>query len=606
MAEPPVDSDSDGIADFRDLDSDDNGITDADEGTGDIDKDGRGDFADVDNDGDDLNDKLEIVGYGEPPGTPENPADRDGDKIPDFNDIDSDGDLILDADERAFDPDQDGQPSYLDLDSDNDCLSDSKEAGDTVLETEPADTDNDTRYDFHDTDSDGDGLSDTAEDPNCNGLLDPGETSATSDDTDGDGATDLIEVGAGTNARDRSDNPQANGDFVFLVPYQKAPEPSADDLNFQPDLKDVDVYVLVDRSGSMEKEIESIVGNIQEAADNITCTAPNTPPGCLPDLDLRWGAGTIGYIPSNGEPFTHHVSMQPNASLISSELATTEPVGRNPALEPTLLALWSVATGLDEQAAMCAGAVSSYDPSPGCPGGGAGYPCFRPDALPIVLLATDEPPITSTFSSGTYDLCPDRYPNRSSADEVCDEANKIGAKIIGIKGNPPAEADKLDDDLRYLANCTGAVREDGTALVEDGADAKASAAIEEAIKALAQVPLDLSARAADDNPNDTIDPSVAFVSHFETQQLGTSACPAGYTELDSDDDDSLPDYYGDVLPGKPVCWRLVPKQNQTVEPGDEPQVFTAHIEVVGDRVTVLDTRKVFFLVPPAIPDVIVK
>ncbi len=58
-----------------------------------------------------------------------------------------------------------------------------------------------------------------------------------------------------------------------------------------------------------------------------------------------------------------------------------------------------------------------------------------------------------------------------------------------------------------------------------------------------------------------------------------------------------------MLPGTSVCWRLVPKQNTTVVPLDTPQLFRATMEVFSDGVTLLDTRDVFFLVPPEIPDV---
>ena len=41
--------------------------------------------------------------------------------------------------------------------------------------------------------------------------------------------------------------------------------------------------------------------------------------------------------------------------------------------------------------------------------------------------------------------------------------------------------------------------------------------------------------------------------------------------------------------------------NTTVMATTEPQLFKASIKVVGDGVTVLSTRSVFFLVPPEIP-----
>jgi hypothetical protein len=47
-----------------------------------------------------------------------------------------------------------------------------------------------------------------------------------------------------------------------------------------------------------------------------------------------------------------------------------------------------------------------------------------------------------------------------------------------------------------------------------------------------------------------------------------------------------------------VCWKLIPKMNTTVPALTTPQLFRAAVSVIGDGVTTLDTREVFFLVPP--------
>jgi hypothetical protein len=53
-----------------------------------------------------------------------------------------------------------------------------------------------------------------------------------------------------------------------------------------------------------------------------------------------------------------------------------------------------------------------------------------------------------------------------------------------------------------------------------------------------------------------------------------------------------------VTPGTPVCFDIVPRMNTTVMPTASPQLFRAHVDVIGDGVTVLDTRDVYFVVPP--------
>ena len=121
-----VDTDNDGTPDFRDLDSDNDGLTDAQEkGTGstpvDTDGDGTPDFRDLDSDNDGLTDAQEK-------GTGSTPVDTDGDGTPDFRDLDSDNDGLTDAQEKGtgstpVDTDGDGTPDFRDLDSDNDGLS---------------------------------------------------------------------------------------------------------------------------------------------------------------------------------------------------------------------------------------------------------------------------------------------------------------------------------------------------------------------------------------------------------------------------------------------------------------------------------------------------
>jgi hypothetical protein len=74
-------------------------------------------------------------------------------------------------------------------------------------------------------------------------------------------------------------------------------------------------------------------------------------------------------------------------------------------------------------------------------------------------------------------------------------------------------------------------------------------------------------------------------------------CVSGLSVEDTDGD-THPDMFPDLTPGTVVCFDIVPLMNTTVEPTDEPQLFMAAVDVIGNGVTVLDTRDVYFLVPP--------
>lgn len=574
-ASAPVDSDGDGIPDFRDTDSDANGRPDGIDGLDDIDNDGLSNFQDVDDDGDQIEDVKELG-----PNALQ-PVDTDGDGTPDFRDTDSDNDTLTDLIETSQDYDQDGAGNYVDLDSDGDCLSDQIEG--------TGDPDMDNHMNFIDRDSDDDGLADGVEDANCNGVQDAGETSVTNGDTDGDGVSDMIEVAAGTNPTSATSNPQANGDFVFIEPYMKPQSPTDDDLDFSTKLQALDMYVLIDRSGSMSQEIVSVRDNLATAISHLTCPPLGTgnPATCIPDL---WaGAGTIGYQGSGVNAYQNYRDIQKNPNI--SGIPVTEPSGTN-SQEPLTFAAWASITGLGG-ANYAMGSVPARSTCNGSPAQLAGfptfgYPCFRQGALPVVLLATDEPPIST---GDTY-----KSPDWTSVVKSVYLGKK--AKLVGIMGSGVAGT-SVETDMRLMATDTGAVdaANNNAPLVFDGSGANAATAIENGIRTLANgLPLDINALSVDD-PSDAVDAVTAFVDHLQTLQLGTAQCANGLTDVDTNAD-QFKDKYLQVRTGTPVCWKVVSKQNTTVPATDVPQLFRAKVKVYGDGVTQLDERNVFFLVPP--------
>ena len=513
-----------------------------------------------------------------------------GGSDPDPFTLDTDHDGISDGLEgstQRLDTDGDGTPDFQDLDADGDCVPDEAESG---LATPPRDTDGDGRPDFQDRDSDGDGLADGVEDANCSGGRDGSESSATSADTDGDGASDLVESAGGTDPLDPTANPAAQGDLVFLLPYQGPAAPADLQLPFRPALSKVDLYVVLDRSGSMLAEATSIRDNLAAVVNGLTCPplGSGDPATCVPDL---WaGAGTVGYSGSGADTFRNHVDLQPNPSFAA--LPLTEPAGC--CAEPLTFAVWAAVTGNGTSLATGCG-LSGVNPRATCAGSPAdlagytsfGYPCFRDGALPVVLLATDEPPV----STGD----PNKCPNWSAV--VAPALQSRGVRLVGVLGSAPAAGTQTD--LQAMATATGAVdASNGNApLVFAGADATAATAIQDGLRTLiAGVPLDLGAVAFDD-PTDGLDAVATFLARLEVRSTGTAECTGGLTAIDSDAD-GFQDQYVDVRVGTPVCWGLVANPNTTVPATAAPQVFQATVAVIGDGVTELDSRRVLFIVPP--------
>ncbi len=215
------DSDGDGVADFKDLDDDNDGIPDTVEGDVDTDGDGIPNRLDLDSDNDGITDLIES---GQNQGT----VDTDNNGILDST-TDGDGDGLMesaDADDTdassagsvtPIDTDGDGYKDFIDIDADDDGIvdniesqttadyvaptgSDTDEDGlDNAYDTDnsgtalvPVNTDGDDQPDYQDTNSDNADESDAVEgwDTNNDGTAD---TTAGGNDVDHDGLDDAYD-----------------------------------------------------------------------------------------------------------------------------------------------------------------------------------------------------------------------------------------------------------------------------------------------------------------------------------------------------------------------------------------------------------------------------
>ncbi len=202
----PANTDNNGNPDYQDLDSDNDGINDVVEGGA----------IDPDNDG--------IIGTGVPTvndaGQPtdggtvvstSNPTDTDGNGDPDFQDLDSDDDGLEDAGECAggspcSDFDNDGNPDYQDIDSDNDGIVDAYECP-TGFPCPDTDGNGDTNQ--LDLDSDEDGILDEnecAQGAPCPDFDNDGADDYVDVDSDDDGLLDEVECSTGFPCPDLDDD----------------------------------------------------------------------------------------------------------------------------------------------------------------------------------------------------------------------------------------------------------------------------------------------------------------------------------------------------------------------------------------------------------------
>jgi hypothetical protein len=522
-----------------------------------------------------------------PGDTPFDPAVEDGADLP-FDPVvddappcesqpDADGDTIADMYEGTGDADNDTIPNAQDLDSDNDTIGDYDEDDDHNTCTAARDFDGDGIADFLDPDSDNDGVSDRDE------TL--AGTDPLNQDSDADGVTDLVESVYGSDPLDPDDNPRTHGDFVFIVDFMQPPVPERDTLVFGTDIKMADVYFMIDTSGSMGGEIENLR----------TTLSGTVAPGIAEAIpDVQMGVMRFEDCPeaSCGNNITNLQNITDNLAEVQAALdSIVELCGGD---EPYAIALWIVATG--DGPAYSLPARSCDDPA------AVGYPCFRPDAIPIIIQIGDEP-FEWRFMGGNCR-------NEQGIDPVVTALRAIHAKYIGIDScGDPMPAGCPSPDMEDVAFYTGSMDASGNLLIYEISDTGEGLG-DQVVAAVAhlanQVPIDVSARAEDRVDGDETVDAARFVDRIEPNPVGGVADPADPTRVCASglmigdyDFDTIPDYFDDVLPGTIVCFDIVPRMNDFVPRlPNETQLYSADINVIGDWVTILDTRIVYFLIPP--------
>ncbi len=289
---PCIDSDKDGIPNYMDHDSDNNGVEDINEPSPLIDTDGDGqvDYSDTDDDNDGFLDITEINDS-----TNLNIDDHDQDGILSFKDADedvSDGDNDSDKDglsdvvecpfaELCPDDDMDGIPNYMDLDSDNNGILDQLEHlplmdtdGDGLLDYADSNDDNDEKLDSEEIDDIQNPALSDADNDGIASYKDADENLADGDnDSDKDGISDPLELGNDPSAPLDSDG--------NLVPDYMQPE-----TNTNPACIEINCSVL-------EEPLQDSGSDIEETTE--TNTSQNTPP-TLKSGSIQTGKNGLGSL----------------------------------------------------------------------------------------------------------------------------------------------------------------------------------------------------------------------------------------------------------------------------------------------------------------------
>jgi hypothetical protein len=469
-----------------------------------------------------------------------------------------------------------GDSSDSDADTDTDTDTDSDTDTNSETNTEPA------------ADNDHDGLSNQFE---IEWGTDPNDS-----DSDDDGVSDLVEWIAGTDPLDPDDNPQAHGNFYFVVPYQQDPDPTEDTLVFSTDLQKADLFILMDTTGSMGGAISNLKSDLSSIIiPQVQAIVPN----------IWFGVGGFDDYPVSpygsmgDQPFylIQRTTGDAAEAQAGVNALTTHSGGDTP--ESDVPALWATATG---------DALGSYVAAQTeCEFEEVGYPCFRPGAVPIIMLVTDAP---FHNSYDDYEPYQNITPEPPDWGEAAVALNEIHAKVTSTYVDNTWYMGPVEDHCNQMAWDTNTQDEDNNPLVftVDSSGSGLGLQVVEAIELLASVvPFDsISSEPRDDN-TDEVDATL-FIDYIEPNEEGgvpdpqdsEIICVGGLPAVDDDSDPYL-DKFVNILPGTPVCFDIYPAMNTIVPETPEPQVFNAFIDVLGDGFTILDTRDVFFLVPPESP-----
>lgn len=505
---------------------------------------------------------------------------------------DADGDGIADWVEGApsRDTDGDGTPDWQDSDSDGDGIPDAEEAR-SGHPCAPTNSDGDGLPDFIDLDSDNDGLSDAEE-------LAAG-TDPTNIDTDGDGVTDLGELrGTMTDPRDRSSTIPEE-DFFVVLPYHG--DHQRRELDFGTNISVADVYFLIDTTGSMGSPISNVQSSLTRISSELSRRIRSVQMGVGEHKDFPfctsfdpWGGGDC-YGDGRDMAYVNHQVITDSVAAVQEGLARLSASGGADGPESQVEAIYQVASGLGGTWTYSDGRSWSLPRQvcpvvPDEPGRRIGYPCFRPGALPIVVLVSDVEWHNGPGGSEPYRGI---TPMPHSFDQAVSEMNRIGARFIGVAVDGGGRR-----EMEEMARRTGSVDVRGMPLVYDAAGGTVSDAIIDGIGTLVGgTPQDVTTRTENVSGN----PGDVDATGFIKSIVPVRGCNAGagvcgpMPGLTYERQDETTFYR--VIPGTRVTFE-VDFHNDFVPPPPTAQIFRAVIVVVGNGVARLDERQVYVVVPP--------
>lgn len=508
------------------------------------------------------------------------------------SEVDSDSDGLFDALEGMSDIDGDGMVNSQDQDSDGDGLLDAEESG-AIGGCSARNSDDDGIADYLDNDSDNDGLSDREESERYH-------TNPTAADSDGDGFSDAAEVATGHDPLLDTDGipPEA---FYLVLPYGGVPQER--DLSFSTNIRQADVFFMMDRTGSMSGATTQLRDGLSELVTRLAVAIPDIgvgvggfadfPVGNCMDL---LGITSCDYGGAEDLPFTLISTITTDRAQILEDVSMLHADLGGVRWASSAEALFQAATGAGigpwVAPQVCVSAPDDIGPH-------VGYPCFRPGSLPIIVVMTD-----TSSRSGPFVASEDMYDSGEfmgtpphAYEETVAALRNIGARAFGVVNGTEVDAPTSEAQFKEWARATGTVDAAGEPIFfsipsnGSGLTDRVGEAIESLVSG---TPQDVGTRVRDgeDFP-EGIGPvdAATFVKLIVPTIARREGVEIDSTMIPRDD----VTFYG-VPPGVEVSFHLT-FQNDSVPSLNVSQIFRATIVVVGNGVAELDTRDVIIVVP---------
>lgn len=436
----------------------------------------------------------------------------------------------------------------------------------------------------------------------------------------------------------------AETDFFFVLPYEDPAGSQDKPLTFSTDIKELDVFVSMDTTGSMGGPINNLIGSLNSTViPGVQASIEDTwfgvgawmdyPVGGFGTPNCFAGTGT-GY--NTDQPFILLQAMTSStaaAQAAVSELAngTGSPIGcGSDGPESHIESLYQIATG-DGLTGPGATSVPANN-------NGVGGVEFRDGALPIIVSITDnqshDPGVPMCGFGSDYDNDPSvlavaatRAQTHAALEEICGRVVTVAVSNFDPSCGPLADGVDFAEATGSLIPpqawdlapggrpagcaagqcCTGqngaGVPPDGDGLCPmvyrvDSSGNGIDDSMTDGVVMLANY-APFSVTTAVSGVDTDVD-GVALPPGFNTADFIKSVVPLwhGPVPLPGVPDPILtPDAFENVVPNTPVTFN-VEALNDFVVRTDEARLFTATISVLADSCGDLDERDVFILVPP--------